>query len=137
MRIITNPEIVGFVTIDANELPFEQHDLDPLIVYRDTVLCEDIYDPFDDGKVEQTSSQVQRWVARLREEMEALSPDLCYFRIIPKQSEISDSKKSPEFGTWTDQQVADFCHRMVRTITEGTLRSWEPRHFLDVIKKLQ
>lgn len=44
---------------------------------------------------------------------------------------MSDSKG------WTDESVAEFMYDLVRIITEGTLRSWEKRHFLAVITELK
>lgn len=134
MNKITNPEIVGFVTLDAHDLPFHLDELKSLLAYRDTVLLEDIYDPFavDDA---QLPEHVHRWVCELCDEMERLDPDLCYVRIIPENN-VPPTEKCPEFGTtWTDESVAQFCSDVVRTITQGTLRSWEARHFLALIQK--
>lgn len=42
----------------------------------------------------------------------------------------------PDYS-WSDVKVAEFMYDIVRTITEGTLRSWEKRHFLAVITELK
>lgn len=38
---------------------------------------------------------------------------------------------------WTDVKVAQFMRKLVTSITEGTLRSWEERHFLSFITQIR
>lgn len=38
---------------------------------------------------------------------------------------------------WSDVKVAQFMRTLVKSITEGTLRSWEERHFLSFITQIR
>ena len=52
-----------------------------------------------------------------------------------EQSACIPRSQESEF-VWTDQNVADFVVDLVRSVTNGTLRTWESRHVLDFIKQL-
>lgn len=88
-NIIKNANIISFVDIDATDVPFNYRDLDFLIEYEDkSELGEHLYNIFtgDDDLIESNLPQKEcrDWLNQLKKEVSAISPDICYVRIIPK-----------------------------------------------------